>query len=684
MFLQNERDFKKRELEKINPSSHSEYGYQDIAQCVSGNLLNEQVAMATDSSQCDNVSKLNQNTKMNVVNDVCVPTKSPTAVGVGQDKLLGHDEQDIKLTPLPTKIEQVTQGSEIEGICRPLYELERKSDESVSHLVEARKIFDDVIESGVYNFQKSRIRIPSGLNIPAWREYLESYQDNQIVDYLEFGWPVSFDRARPLTSTVKSHPSGKQHPESVNHYIKTELSHRALLGPFDGEPVQPIHLSPLMSRPKKDSDMRRIVLDLSWPDGFSVNDGIGKDIYLDQPYSVKLPTIDKMEKRILELGPGSYLYKTDLSRGYRQLRVDPFDWPLLGFCYDGLYYMDICPPFGLRSAAMMMQRTSQAVSYIHGNESYPYIDDFGGGEQDEDLAKSALGLLQGILDQLGLVEAKHKVCEPSQIMVWLGILFNTIDMTMSIPKEKLTDIMADLELWKNKTHASRREMQSIIGSLQFVAKVAPPARLFISRMLECLRDTPNTGSHTLSLGFKKDVVFFLKLLPEINGVKILDKTLLVSTQQIELDACLTGCGAWCDTGFYGRQFPKEILECKHNIARLELLNLVVAAKLWAKVWAGHRVDIRSDNTNSCIVVMRGKSSDPFMQDCARELFMISATHDIELNMIHTPGLQLELADALSREHLSEKYAYKVRNNRFLMNAERQFPTDELFQIVNAM
>ena len=203
----------------------------------------------------------------------------------------------------------------------------------------------------------------------------------------------------------------------------------------------------------------------------------------------------------------------------------------------------------------------------------------------------------------------------------------------------------------NATHSPK------IGSLRFVAKVAPPARLFISRMLECLRDTPKTGSHTLSLGFKKDVVFFLKLLPEINGVKIMDKTLLVSTQQIELDACLTGCGAWCDTGFYGRQFPKEILECKHNIARLELLNLVVAVKLWAKEWAGHRVDIRSDNTNSCIVVMRGKSSDPFMQNCARELFMISATHDIKLNMIHTPGLQLELADALSREHLSEKYAY---------------------------
>ena len=75
------------------------------------------------------------------------------------------------------------------------------------------------------------------------------------------------------------------------------------------------------------------------------------------------------------------MYKQDLSCGYRQLRLDPLDWPLMSISHNGQYYMDMCPPFGLRTAALMMQRTTTAASYIHGLFEYlshPYIDDFGG------------------------------------------------------------------------------------------------------------------------------------------------------------------------------------------------------------------------------------------------------------------------------------------------------------------
>ena len=89
---------------------------------------------------------------------------------------------------------------------------------------------------------------------------------------------------------------------------------------------------------------------------------------------------------------------------------------------------------------------------------------------------------------------------------------------------------------------------------------------------------------------------------------IIDKSLLVPKDVIELDACLTGCGAWCASQYYGREFPKCTIEEGHSIAHLEMLNLVVAVKLWAKWWAGHRIKIRSDNMNTCLLVMSGKVS----------------------------------------------------------------------------
>ena len=50
-------------------------------------------------------------------------------------------------------------------------------------------------------------------------------------------------------------------------------------------------------------------------------------------------------------------------------------------------------------------------------------------------------MLQAILEKLGLDEAKHK-SPPSQVMVWLGLHFDTVNITVSIPYDKLVEVSA--------------------------------------------------------------------------------------------------------------------------------------------------------------------------------------------------------------------------------------------------
>ena len=245
-----------------------------------------------------------------------------------------------------------------------------------------RYIFETVSATGRYNFAGARRPVPSGLDIAQWRKQLVGYRDARLVDFLQFGWPINFDRGSPLCPNDENHPSADNFDDDVQHYIRTERGHGALLGPFRGPPGINFHASPLMTRPKKDADHRRVIMDLSWPKGAAVNDGVDPANYVDGPATVTLPTAEYMVQRILELGRGAWLYKTDLARGYRQLRVDPLDWPFLGFRHGGWWYLDICPPFGLRSSAMCMQRTAEAVCFIHGRAGFysrPYLDDFGGG-----------------------------------------------------------------------------------------------------------------------------------------------------------------------------------------------------------------------------------------------------------------------------------------------------------------
>ena len=556
------------------------------------------------------------------------------------------------------------------------------SGADASHL---RDIFNLVKGSGTFNSAFSRVRVPSGLNVEAWREYLAGYQDQNLVDYLEFGWPVGFSRAQALHTAESNHPSATKFPQHVSHYIQTEIAHGALLGPFDGPPMLDFHLSPLMTRPKRDSPHRRVIVDLSFPHHFSVNDGIDPHNYVDGPMSISLPTVHTLERRVLELGRGCYLYKSDLARGYRQLRIDPYDWDLLGFSHEGKFYVDICPPFGLRSSAMMMVRTTQAVVHIHdslGYTSLAYIDDFGGAEPTVLAAQGALHSLQGIFATLGLEEAQHKVCPPTQVMTWLGIEFNTLLMTMSLPERKIRDVRECLDTWAGKIRATLKEIQSLFGLLQFVTAVAPQARLFTNRILEALRELSPGHTTALSWGFRRDLAFFADLMPTFRGVKIMDKQDIPAQHLLELDACLSGCGAVAGDQFYGRKFPPEVADQEHPIARLEMLNIVVALKVWAHSWEGYRVRIHCDNMNSVLVLQTGRARDPYMQNCAREAHLITAQHDVCLLPVHCPGAAMTRADALSREHLGAPFNQRVRDDPLLQAACRVHPPDDFFQLQN--
>ena len=255
-------------------------------------------------------------------------------------------------------------------------------------------------------------------------------------------------------------------------------------------------------------------------------------------------------------------------------------------------------------------------------------------------------------------------------------------MTISIPEGKLQETLEVLRQWEKRLRASRLEMQQLLGLLQFIASVSPPARVFTNRILANLREMPKKGTETLSWGFKKDIQSFLDLWPDYNGVKVVDKDQVPCQDRLELDACLTGCGAFVGDAYYAEQFPEEVLREKHIIAHLELLNVVVAIKVWGAEWRGHKVDIRCDNMVACLAVDSGRSRDAFLQHCVRELFVLGVRYDIELRIVHQPGRDLERADALSRMHADRRCKDWVERDLVLRRARRVRVAVDKFRLVS--
>ena len=131
--------------------------------------------------------------------------------------------------------------------------LENKTVDMSNFNEQMLSIYNKVFCTKRYNFERARIPIPSGLNIDSWKQYLQGYHDAEILNYLECGWPSGFVHNSPLLSTFDNHQSGLAYSEHIDHYISVETSKWALLGPFSSPPVVPMHLSPIMTRPKKDS-----------------------------------------------------------------------------------------------------------------------------------------------------------------------------------------------------------------------------------------------------------------------------------------------------------------------------------------------------------------------------------------------------------------------------------------------
>ncbi|CAH1257542.1 Hypp1851 [Branchiostoma lanceolatum] len=541
----------------------------------------------------------------------------------------------------------------------PADNVARSPSASVSSLRPAQALHKKIYDSGDFNFRGLRIPVNSNLNISAWRAALSQYHDAVVADFLEFGWPVGYTAATIPRSTLRNHPSASEHSDAVEDYLEKEIRLGATHGPFFDTPFEHFACSPLQTVSKRDSEKRRVVVDLSFPPGSSVNSGIPAQEYLGDQFTLTLPSYDAFEELLRAKGQGCLMFKRDLSRAYRQIPVDPHDYHLLGYRWRNGYYFDSSFPFGLRSAAMACQRTTNAVSFVYSQQGYScvnYIDDFGGADTPT-RAKEAFRVLGDIFDTLGLEESADKATPPSTQMTFLGVGYDSDKMSKEVTPDRLSDTLSDLKLWTTKKRATKREIQAILGKLSFISACVTPGRVFLSRIITTLKGLrSNHHRARLNSEFRKDIQWWLRFLPAFNGVSLIHDLPGRGLPDVPTtDACLTGCGGTFQQECFHTQFPQEISEQDHPIHRLEMLAVVVACKVWCAAWAGCTINIACDNTVTVYVINSGRSTDTFMQACARELVYLQATNDFRLYAHHIPGVDNRLADFLSRWHTDPSY-----------------------------
>ena len=239
------------------------------------------------------------------------------------------------------------------------------------------KLYDITKNSDSFNFMTTQIQVKSQLNPDVWEQCLEGYWDSQLCHLIRYGFPLDFNRTSKLGKNTKNHKSAPMFPEDVEAHIQEEIGFGAIVGPFSDPPFQEFHVSPFMTREKPGGAHRRVIMDLSFPQGGAVNTNISKDSYLGTDFILTLPSIDHITNKIKQLGKGSLIYKVDISRAFHHIKIDPRDYFLLGLKHKN-YYLDTCLPFGYRNGSGIFHRLSDAIRFIMSNMGYNvinYIDD---------------------------------------------------------------------------------------------------------------------------------------------------------------------------------------------------------------------------------------------------------------------------------------------------------------------
>ena len=190
-----------------------------------------------------------------------------------------------------------------------------------------------------------------------------------------------------------------------------------------------------------------------------------------------------------------YLGKTDLSAAFRVLPLkiccicwlvfkarDPADNQLK-------YFIEKCLPFGASISCAHYQRFSNALKHIlqhrqgrRGKALTNYLDDF----LFIAIAKYLCNqMIQGFINlcaELNLPVAVEKTEWADTLVVFLGILLDGTSYTLSIPMEKQEKALKLLNDIVTKKRATVKQLQVLMGYLDFLTKAIFAGRTFTRRM----------------------------------------------------------------------------------------------------------------------------------------------------------------------------------------------------------
>ena len=357
------------------------------------------------------------------------------------------------------------------------------------------------------------------------RRDLASHPDQQFKEYITTGitrgFCIGFDYKRVTCKPALTNLySAEENSEVVQAYLDKEVAMQRVIGPVPLVQLPPgTQMSPFGVIPKSGQPGRwRLIVDLSHPEGRSVNSGIEADLC-----SMHYLRLDEVTQRIMEMGEGTEMAKMDIESAYRMVRSAP-------------------KIFSAVADALQWSLVQAGVTWVAH-----YLDDFITlGKKESKECRSNLDCILATCRRLGVPVAQAKCEGPTTSLVFLGFLIDSTQMTVSLPGPKLQRTLRLVTEWSGRKAGRKRELESLLGHLQHAATVVRPGRSFVRRLIELLSSVVGHDRWVrLNASARSDLMWWQTFMGQWNGVS------LIPNQQREAEVETDASGSWGCGGHWG-------------------------------------------------------------------------------------------------------------------------------------
>ena len=511
----------------------------------------------------------------------------------------------------------------------------------------------------------------------------ESGYDKEKSKYLINGFRHGFrleyqgDRKVKMTApNLKLDGVGSQ--VTLWNKVMKEVQAKCYTGPFKMVPFDYYIQSPIGLVPKDGRKDTRLIFHLSYPrnTGRSVNANIPK-----AKCSVQYPDFADVIRLCMIAGKSCKIARSDMRAAFRNLGMLPQDFcllvmkavsPLDGETY---WFFDKALAFGSSISCTIFQEFSNSIAHIMRFRTkrglVNYLDDYLFVHLHKLFCNKQVDEFIKVCKSIHFPVSMEKTFWASTLMVFLGMLIDTVNQTVSVPLDKVQKAFQLINTILSKKKITVCQIQQLCGYLNFLGKCIVPGQAFTRRLYAHAVKQGSNGKllphHHVQVNseMKMDLEVWRIFLQHQSCFcrPFMDFSRYWQADEIDMFSDATsnkmlGYGAMCAPEWCYEQWCQQFIETHNpNIAYLELYAVTVGVLNWIHRFANRRVVLFCDN-QSVVAMLNPNSSN--CRQCMvliRIIVLKCLTENVRVFAKYVSSKSNICADLLSRQKVQEFRSY---------------------------